>query len=150
MVLNILTQSFAPASPKSGEKLFNAKNVHQTFALVFNLIEESFGADASGSTRLWILTHSVDLFVDLVSKADVAHALLKYSGLKASIVAIIGFLGGACNAEPAAKLLELLKMLCKVQVASKEGDTSSASAGHSVAVTSGAMILAGTFPRCAL
>jgi len=89
--------------------------VHQTFALVFNLIDESFSADPTGSDRLWILTHSVDLFVDLMGKADISQALLEYKGLGASVASILGFLGGGCEPEPAAKLLEMLVALCRAQ-----------------------------------
>ena len=81
-----------------GQKFFNPQNVHQTFELAFNLVEQSIavghgGQSGGGPDRAWMFCHCVDLFVDLLQSKEVFLPLLEFQRLPACLGVLIKALG---------------------------------------------------------
>nr|XP_006822798.1 PREDICTED: protein CIP2A homolog [Saccoglossus kowalevskii] len=89
-----------------GDKLFQTRNVNQTFQLIFHILIQ--GDDIT--TRRYV----VDLFVLLLKSHKIQQSLLVFEDLSSGIQEILKLLTRNSESEDVAKAFELLLAFCKV------------------------------------
>ena len=83
-----------------GDTLFGAKNVYQTFMLMFSILQNNDNA--------LTLTFVVDLFIDVLQHVKLQHALSVYSHLGTCLKEVFARITKLQDVDSLAKLLELL------------------------------------------